>query len=179
MPMKAGTVRTHGSAGANRTREYRAWISLRARCYIKSNSRYSSHGARGVVVCDRWRDSFENFLADMGKCPSTSHSLDRIDNDGNYEPENCRWATHEEQANNRRNSRLVTHDGMTLSLAQWSRLTGINHRTLGQRLKRHSFAVAISAPVTVRGRRISHTPSLQLLPAAGPCPFPATPSPVP
>ena len=88
---------THNMTG---TPEYRAWCHMKERCYIKSTQYYHRYGLRGITVCDRWLDSFENFFADMGLRPSRSHSLDRVCNDSGYTPQNCKWSTAFEQAQN-------------------------------------------------------------------------------
>lgn len=84
------------------TPEYVAWCNMKTRCYYKNSSQYKDYGGRGIIVCDRWVNSFINFLIDMGKKPSLKHSLDRIDNSRGYFPDNCRWATASEQNFNRR-----------------------------------------------------------------------------
>lgn len=92
----------HGQAIAGRiTKEYKAWVNMKYRCYTETCKFYKSYGGRGIKVCNRWLDSFENFLNDVGYAPSFKHSIDRINNDGDYEPSNVRWATDKEQLNNR------------------------------------------------------------------------------
>jgi len=86
--------------GMTQSAEYNIWGKMKSRCYAKSNNRYYRYGGRGIKVCDRWLHSFENFYADMGPRPTKKHSIDRINNDGNYEPSNCRWATPKEQVDN-------------------------------------------------------------------------------
>lgn len=90
--------------GMTKTPEYSSWEHMKYRCYNPKDKRYKEYGGRGITVCERWFDSFENFLADMGQRPSMDHSLDRKNVNGNYEPNNCRWATRKEQRNNRRDS---------------------------------------------------------------------------
>lgn len=94
-----------GDGKMHRTPEYSSWQSMKQRCLNPNVSNYDLYGARGITVCDRWRNDFEAFLTDMGRKPSPQHTLDRIDNDGDYEPDNCQWATPKEQANNRRVAR--------------------------------------------------------------------------
>jgi hypothetical protein len=94
--------RTHGESHKNRTTEYSTWASMIQRCTTPGASNYERYGGRGITVCDRWLNSYEAFLADMGRKPSSAHSIDRINNDGDYEPSNCRWVTIDVQARNKR-----------------------------------------------------------------------------
>lgn len=123
---------THGMSKAS---EHMCWRDMRSRCYNRSNSSFKNYGARGILVCARWLESFENFYEDMGPKPFLSASIGRIDNDGNYEPQNCRWENDEQQANNRRNSRYITHNGVTRTISEWAHKLGINVDTLYGRLE--------------------------------------------
>lgn len=120
---------THGRA---KTPTYRIWSGMITRCHNPRASGFHKYGARGVTVCDRWRHSFEAFLADMGEKPP-GLTLDRIDSREGYEPSNCRWATMREQQNNRTNNRRITYGGETLTLAQWARRLGMPPSTLQRR----------------------------------------------
>lgn len=106
---------THGTTSP----EYNAWHAIKQRCSNPKHPSYKDYGARGISICDRWNDSFYNFLADRGPRPSSNHSIDRINNNGNYEPGNCRWATHAEQARNKRTNSLVTINGKTMCVTDW------------------------------------------------------------
>lgn len=113
--------------GRSRTKTWNVWTQLRRRCREKEG-----YADRGITVCERW-SSFENFLADMGECPP-GLTIERKDNDGAYEPGNCVWGTPKQQANNRRSSRLVTHDGRTQSVTAWAEELGIKRITLQWRI---------------------------------------------
>lgn len=118
-----------------KTPEYRIWEAMKKRCRNSNDKRWNSYGGRGIRVCDRW-EFFENFIADMGWRPEKGYSLDRIDNDGDYTPENCRWATIYEQNNNRTNNIRIEHEGRTLTLTQWANLYGVHPVTAKCRLQR-------------------------------------------
>ena len=129
---------THGKT---KSIEYRTWANIKARCYNKNNTCFKNYGGRGIAVCNRWKNSFEKFLSDMGQRPSPEHSIDRIDNDGNYEPSNCRWATRTEQANNCRSNTFYELDGESLTLAQWGKKLNINDGTLRNRVYKYGWSI--------------------------------------
>jgi len=130
--------------------EYQPWYSMKARCRYPWAQSYEYYGGRGITVCERWDgpDGFNNFYADMGPRPSPEHQIDRIDNNGNYEPGNCRWATPKVQIRNRRNTRWLTFRGQSKPIATWAEEMGVNKRTLARRLREGWSAERImSVPV--------------------------------
>lgn len=116
--------------------EYRIWHRAKSRCTYQKKNGFERYGGRGITMCERWLHSFANFYADMGPRPSPKHSIDRIDNDGNYTPSNCRWATRREQDSNRSITRRLTFSGTTKTVQEWAELTGLNYRTLVGRINR-------------------------------------------
>lgn len=116
--------------------EYYVWYSMRQRCSNPNNIGYKTYGAKGIKVCKRWDNSFKKFYKDMGNRPTPKHTLDRINSKKNYTPKNCRWATMKVQQNNRTNNRLITAKGQSLNLIQWAEKTGIDFRTIHNRLKK-------------------------------------------
>ena len=118
-----------------RSAEYIAWANMIQRCTDPHATRFAEYGGRGVTVCERWM-MFDNFLADMGPKPGPEYSIERIDNAGNYEPGNCRWATIREQTRNRRSNVRIEFGGVTRVLTDWAAELGIDPGTLQSRLKR-------------------------------------------
>jgi hypothetical protein len=127
---------------------YRLMSNMKTRCYNPNNEAYHRYGGRGIKICDRWLASFWNFVADMGPRPEGA-TIDRIDNDGDYTPENCRWATRKENANNTSTNRFITHNGETKTLAEWAELCGISQGTLKHRLDVAGYTMeqALSTPL--------------------------------
>lgn len=157
----AGRVKKHPNG---LPKGYWTWQAMRNRCGSKSSKDYPRYGGRGIKVCERWQKSFECFIADMGEKPDGA-TIDRIDNDGDYTPENCRWATATTQANNRRNSVYLTHDGTTLTLSQWARRVGIKVVTLNQRLS-HGWSIADALTTPLQHHRNWHGPKDGALPTS-------------
>lgn len=135
----------HGMA--KKSGAWKSWVTIRDRCENANDPAYKNYGARGITVCERWRD-FRNFFADMGERPSGA-SIDRIDNEGSYEPNNCRWASRTEQARNKRNNINVTIDGVTRCLADVAAERGIKYRTAHARIVDRGWdaARALTTPV--------------------------------
>lgn len=128
---------THGHTSIMVSPEYRAWVHMKTRCYNVNASNYYLYGGRGIKVCDRWFNSFENFFADMGMRPSAEHSLDRYPNvNGDYELSNCRWATKIEQARNKRNNRIINYNGKMIPIWELSDIVGSNDGVIRNRINR-------------------------------------------
>jgi hypothetical protein len=142
----------HGHSKA-KTRTYQAWASMKRRCLNPNVRDYNNYGGRGISICQRWMDSFEAFLNDMGEIPD-GMSIDRIDNDANYEPANCRWATRKQQARNTRSNRIVTYNGESKCLVEWSEKTRIPYQILWGRLSK-GWSVEDALTITTNGRRAS------------------------
>lgn len=140
----------HGGSG---TPEHRIWKGMHQRCGNPNTIGWKDYGGRGISVCQQW-ESFPQFLADMGPRPSSSHSLDRIDVNGNYEPGNVRWASTAAQGTNRRNNRLLTYQGRTQTITEWAGETGINLGTLRDRLEAGwTVDRALTQPAGKQGKR--------------------------
>jgi len=132
---KASGVSQRTLAHYHSRKAHGAWSALKNRCGNENYSSFSSYGGRGISYCERW-ESFDNFIADMGEPPTKSHSLDRIDCDGNYSKENCRWATMKEQQNNRTNNVKFEFNGKEKTLAQWAGEYNIDYEVLRARYHR-------------------------------------------
>lgn len=143
----------HGYATrARKSKAYKIWDGIIERCTNPNSRAFKYYGGRGIEICERWRNNFENFLADMGEPPANC-SIDRINNDGNYEPGNCRWATHKQQCRNQRSNLVVEAWGIKKTLAEWAELTNLKYSTIQARLSRGWQAeIALSYPL-VRGNQ--------------------------
>lgn len=131
---------THGhTVNHSSTPEFRTWMGMKMRCYNKNSVKYYLYGGRGVTVCERWINSFENFLSDMGNRPSAKHSLDRFPNkDGNYAPDNCRWATIGEQNRNKRNNVWINYNGSEIILKDFARMLNADPKGVKGMLQKNS-----------------------------------------
>lgn len=130
---------THGHVSKRtsfESSEYRSWRHLISRCRNPNDKRYAHYGGRGITVCHEWVRSFEAFYSSMGPKPTPQHSIDRIDNDGHYEPANCRWATATEQTNNTSRNKRLTIGDVTMTIADWAKSNGIDPRLATERIRK-------------------------------------------
>ena len=123
----------------NNMKEYRIWKAMKSRCYSPSNKKTGYYQKENIKVCDRWRNSFENFLEDMGTIPSNEYSIERIDYTKDYCPENCKWIKLSEQPKNRRNVLIYTYNGKSMILKDWAKFFNINYNTLYNRIFRQKI----------------------------------------
>lgn len=136
------TVIRNLTHGRTKTPTYSVWRDMRSRCQRKADTCYRYYGGRGISVCERW-NSFENFLEDMGERPD-GLTIDRIDNNGNYEPDNCRWATRKEQSRHTRQNKMITYQGKSQCLTDWASELSVNKITLAYRLKHYPPQIAFN-----------------------------------
>ncbi len=150
--MIAESRTSHGASTTNgRTPEYRAWLAMKNRCSSPKSQQWGNYGGRGITVCERWLNSFENFLEDMGPRPGPGYSLDREDNEKGYSPDNCRWATAKTQLNNRRANHYLEYEGQSMTLTQWAEKLGMATYVLKSRIKNGwTVARAFNEPVKSR-----------------------------
>lgn len=128
--------KTHGHAHVGKVLpEYKIWTKMKDRCFNPESTSFHNYGRRGIRVCSEWQDSFEAFLRDMGPRPSPLHSIERKENNGNYEPENCVWATRSEQMANTRRNKHVTYQGEKMHVAEAARKAGLSERTVLSRIR--------------------------------------------
>ncbi len=143
---KGCVYESHGLSG---TPEHKIWKGITKRCYNPKCAQYDDYGGRGIGMCDRWQGpaGFTNFLSDMGPRPSPKHSIDRIDNNKGYGPENCRWATRSEQARNKRNNRMFTINGKTQTISAWCEELNLKYHTVYGRFYRTKSSADIFRPM--------------------------------
>lgn len=142
----------HGGRVGKGTKEWFAWARMIARCKYPCVERYARYGGRGIKVCEQWAESFPQFLQDVGEAPSPEHQLDRIDNDGNYEPGNVRWATRSENVRNSSKARYLELDGVRKTIGDWAAELGINRQTIQMRLDSYGWPVEKALRKEVRHR---------------------------
>lgn len=126
----------HSLTGKTQTIEYKSWLDMKARCTNPNSKYYYNYGGRGITICDRWLNSFEAFLEDMGMKPTKKHTLERTNNEGDYNKYNCIWATRKVQNRNTRANHYIEYGGRKLSMAEWAETIGINYGTLRSRINR-------------------------------------------
>jgi DNA-directed RNA polymerase subunit RPC12/RpoP len=143
---KKRVAKSRTTHGLRQTPEYRIWTHIKSRCLNSNVPEFKSYGGRGISICDQWIDSFENFISDMGNRPSPHHSIDRINNNGNYEPSNCRWATQETQANNTRKNKKIEINGEKKKDAECAIEAGLNSQIVYKRQKRGHSGVNLVLP---------------------------------
>ena len=147
---------TNTKHGQSHTRIYNIWASMKSRCYNKNNKKdYKDYGGRGITICDEWLNSFNNFYNwAISNGYEEGLTIDRIDVNGNYEPSNCKWSNVIEQANNRRNNHLIEYKGEAHTIAEWSRILGIEYPILLKRISYHKWDICRAFTQPIRGKEM-------------------------
>jgi len=138
----------------SKTRTYYSWKAMRRRCSDPKSIGWAHYGGRGIKVCDRWANDYDAFFEDMGPCPD-GMTIERIDNDGNYEPSNCRWASRKEQSRNTRSNHLIEYEGRTQSLTDWAEELGISVSGIDYRIR---SGMPVDQVLTSTRRRVDEAP---------------------
>jgi hypothetical protein len=152
--LKEVTSKNMTKHGLSKTKEFRAWSHMKNRCLNQLDPVYKYYGARGISYCEKWND-FLSFYKDMGPSPSPKHSIDRIDTNGNYEPKNCKWSSPREQANNKRQNKILTHNGRSQTLSMWCSELNLPYHTVKARLNKHGWDVSRSLTTPIRPKKKS------------------------
>lgn len=143
-------VTHHGKTG---TKEYRTWKAMKTRCLNKNAPKYLIYGKRGIAICDKWLESFENFFEDMGLCPEDCNSIERIDNEKDYSPNNCEWSNPKKQSNNTRQNLMITFNGKTQTLTQWCEELKLNYYTIWSRISKRKWKIEKALTIPIRGMK--------------------------
>lgn len=151
---RQGFQLVHGEA--RKTKEYNIWSKMKSRCLNTNDKSFHDYGGRGITVCDSWSCSYSNFLHDMGRAPSPKHSIERIENDKGYSPDNCKWATRIEQANNTRVNRFVEYKGQTKTLSEWCRELNLNYDMVEGRLNKWKWNIIDAFEIPRYGKNRKH-----------------------
>lgn len=131
---------------------YQCWLDMKNRCFNTNGQRYYTHGGRGITVCDEWVNSYDVFLSEMGLKPDR-HTLDRVDNDGDYCKDNCVWSTPKQQARNRRSNVKVTRQGVTMTVIEWAELVGISWVAMHKRIRKTTEDDCVDYPKLERKKK--------------------------
>jgi hypothetical protein len=154
---KHGCSISNKSANKEGYSNYTIWQAMKRRCYLETAKSYSDYGGRGIKVCDSWLNSFDNFISDMGYRPTSKHEIDRIDTNGDYSPDNCRWATKKENARNKRNTVRLAIDGVTKPLVEWAEVSGESCGNIKNRIRNLGWSNK-EAVFGKKKRRVYNTP---------------------
>lgn len=155
--MRRKTLQSRSRHGLSRTQAYKAWIAMIHRCTNPEYPSYPNYGGRGITVCQEWIEDVRRFVADLGHPPGPEYSLERLDNNGPYAPHNCVWATATEQTRNRRTTRLLTHEGVTKTVQEWAKCSGLKYTTLLRRIDDWGWTVDRALQTTVSKSRSSRS----------------------